>query len=167
MASEVILLAAVSRNGVIGLENRMPWHLPADLAYFKATTLGHTLVMGHKTFLSIGRPLPKRRIIVLSRDTGLQLAGCEVMHTLTQALAEPTSRDQPLFIVGGAQLYSQCLAEKVVDQLYLTEIHADFAGDAFFPTWERTQWQETWRESHLADTQNPYAYDFVRYQRRV
>lgn len=164
MNAEVIVLAAVGRNGVIGIENRLPWHLPADLAYFKALTLGQTLLMGHKTFCSIGRPLPQRHTIVLSRDLNLQLPGCLVVHDLAQALAHRPPQ-QPLFIVGGAQLYAQALAADVVDALYLTEVATDVAGDAFFPTWDKHQWKETQRECHMADNKNQYAYDFVQYRR--
>jgi dihydrofolate reductase len=126
------LIAARARNGVIGLDNRMPWHLPEDLAYFKRVTLGKPVVMGRKTFESIGRPLPGRLNIVVTRNPDWQAAGVQVAHSLDAALAlAAAAAPEEIMLIGGAELYRQALPQ--ADVLYLTEIDAEFAGDAFFP----------------------------------
>lgn len=141
------LIVAVARNGVIGRDSDMPWHLPDELRYFKETTLGHTLLMGRATYDAIGRPLPGRRTIVLTRDRDWQRDGVEVVHTLEDAVA--LSRDAgetELFVAGGAQVYAATLPH--ADVLLLTEVHAEPEGDTFFPEWDRSEWVETDRSDH-------------------
>ncbi|MDK2124288.1 dihydrofolate reductase [Parachitinimonas caeni] len=159
MKANLSLIAAVARNGVVGIDNKLPWHLPDDLKYFKATTSGHPILMGRKTFESIGRPLPNRRNIVLTTQAGWQAAGCEVVHSLDAALAL-VSDEPEIFVIGGAQLYAATLP--LAGKLYLTEIDADFAGDAYFPAFEKKDFQEICRDCRqTAD----FAYAFLVYQR--
>lgn len=155
------IIAAVARNGVIGIENRLPWRLPEDLRHFKRLTLGHHLIMGRKTYESIGRPLPGRVTIILTRDPGYRAEGCLTAGSIEDAL-RLCGDDPEVFVVGGAELYAQSLPR--ADRLYLTEIDADFAGDAYFPGLDRLQWAEVSREPHVSDT--GLAYAFVTYQRR-
>lgn len=157
------LIAAVARNGVIGIDNRLPWRLPADLKHFKALTLGHAVIMGRKTWESLPsgfRPLPERRNIVVTRDGAYQAAGAVIVSSLPAALAAANS-DQA-FVVGGAELYTAALP--LADRLQLTEIDASFEGDTWFPAIDRSQWHETGRETHHGETGFDYA--FVTYQRK-
>lgn len=152
----VSLIAAVARNGAIGKDNALLWRLPEDLKFFKRTTLGCPVIMGRKTWDSIGRPLPGRRNIVVTRNTAWQAEGAEVFHDLTSALA--ATADVPkVFVIGGGELYAQALP--LVDELVLTEVDADFEGDTFFPPWDRGAFTETSRQSHTADA--GWAYHFV------
>jgi dihydrofolate reductase len=162
------LIAAVADNGVIGRDNTLPWHLPEDLKYFKRTTMGKPIVMGRLTYESIGRPLPGRVNIVISRQSALRIDGVQVVADLPTALelAEATASREgvdELVVIGGAQIYA--LALPLAQRLYLTEVHADVAGDAFFPAWDREQWQELQRQRHPASDANPYDYSFVVYER--
>jgi dihydrofolate reductase len=156
----ISLIAAVARNGVIGRDNTLPWRLSDDLKRFKALTLGHPIVMGRKTWDSLGRPLPGRHNIVLSRQAGLTLEGATVVHSLNEALQQAHDAAQ-VFVIGGAQLYTAALAQ--ADVLHLTEVHADVEGDAHFPPIEG--FTETAREAHRADERNEFAFDFVDYIR--
>lgn len=155
------IIAAVARNGVIGIDNRLPWRLPEDLQHFKRLTLGHHLIMGRKTFESIGRPLPGRVTVILTRDPSYRVQACLTAGSIEDAL-RLCGDDPEVFGVGGAELYAQLLP--MADRLYLTEIEADYTGDAFFPAFDRRQWQELAREPHVSDT--GLAYTFVTYQRR-
>ncbi|MCX2980085.1 dihydrofolate reductase [Halieaceae bacterium IMCC14734] len=163
------LIAAVADNGVIGSNNALPWHLPEDLRYFKRSTMGKPIVMGRLTYESIGRPLPGRTNIVVSREAGLKIDGVQVAGDLPAALelgkvAAAKAGVDELVVIGGAQIYA--LALPLAQRLYLTEVHADVSGDVFFPAWDRTQWQELEREPHQAGDANPYDYSFVVYERR-
>jgi dihydrofolate reductase len=158
------LIAAVAANGVIGHNNRIPWRLPADLRWFKSVTLGSPIIMGRKTYESIGKPLPGRHNIVVTRDVTYQAPGCTVVHSLAEALTAADGADE-VFIIGGAELYAQTLP--IADRFYLTEVDAAVAGDTFFPAWDRSQWRELARESHAADDKNPYAYTFVTLARQA
>jgi len=154
------MIAAMGKNRVIGKDNNMPWHLPADLQHFKKTTLGSPIIMGRKTYDSIGRPLPGRLNIILSRNPNLVVEGCSVVNTLKEAidLAKKTDASE-IFITGGAHLYDTFLED--ADRLYLTLIDAEFEGDTFFPDYTQRSWQEVTREDHQADDNNPYDYSFV------
>ena len=152
------LIVARARNGAIGRNNAMPWHLPADLAHFKRTTTGHPIIMGRKTFESIGKPLPGRRNIVVSRNPQWRAEGCDVFQSLAAALASTAPAAQ-VFIIGGASLYREAL--DFADRLYLTEVDASPEGDTFFPALPSGQWQEQLREHHPADEKNAFAMDFV------
>jgi dihydrofolate reductase len=156
------VIAAVARNGVIGVGNALPWHLPEDLQHFKALTMGNAVIMGRKTWESLPpkfRPLPGRHNIVVTRDPAYAAPGATVVHSLEEAAA--AAGDAQAFVIGGAGLYRQALA--LATRLELTEIDADFAGDAHFPEFERNGWREVARANgHAADV----SYAFVTYDRR-
>jgi len=132
----------MAKNRVIGIANTLPWRLPEDLKHFKALTTGHHILMGRKTYESLGRPLPGRTSVVITRSDNLQLPGCIVATSIDDAISA-CSDDAELFFIGGAELYRQALA--YADRIYLTEIQSDFEGDAWFPDFDRSQWQETGR----------------------
>ena len=156
----IALVAALARNRVIGADNRLPWHLSEDLQRFKALTLGHPVVMGRRTFESIGRPLPGRRNLVVSRDAAFSAGGSEAFGSLSAALAA-CGAAETVFVIGGAQIYA--LALPLARRLHLTEIDADFAGDAYFPEFDRGEWIESSRERRHAGAGFDFA--FVTYER--
>ena len=155
------LIAAVARNGVIGNDNALPWRLPEDLKHFKELTLGHPIIMGRKTWSSLGRPLPGRRNIVISRDPDFKASGGIVVASLAAALAACADAAEA-FVIGGAEIYA--LALPVAHRLQLTEIDRDFPGDTHFPGFDPAAWRETERKSHRAADGLDYA--FVTYQRQ-
>ena len=158
----ICLLVALAANRVIGKNNALPWHLSADLKRFKALTMGHPVVMGRKTHESIGRALPGRRNLVITRNRDYRAPGCELVHSLDEAIAACAGA-QEIFIIGGAELYRESLPR--AHCLEFTEIHAVFEGDATFPEFSLAQWRETAREIHGAEAGTPFRYDFVRYER--
>lgn len=158
------LVAALAANDVIGRDNRLPWHLPADLAHFKRLTLNKTLLMGRRTWESLPGPLAQRRHIVLSGDPGFHPLGCLVADSLDAAIALAGSVGE-LMVIGGASLYAQTLP--LASRLYLTRIQAAFAGDTRFPPWEPAQWEEVARVERAADDANPYAMTFSEFRRRA
>ncbi|QJQ04539.1 dihydrofolate reductase [Undibacterium piscinae] len=160
MSSLTIIVATDIKNG-IGIQNKLPWHLPEDLAHFKRTTSGHAILMGRKTFESIGRPLPNRRNIVISRDPEWQHTGVETANSL--AAAQALLGDENAYIIGGAQIYQQALA--LADRLIVTEIDREFACDAFFPEIKQQDWEEVAREKHFSEA-NQLNYAFVTYKKR-
>ena len=153
----ISLIAAVSENGVIGSLNQLPWRLSSDLRRFKVLTMGHHLVVGRRTFRSIGGPLPGRHLIVLSRDLGYRPSGVRVARSLPEAL-DLASGDDEVFIGGGSQLFQEALPR--VDRLYLTRVHAHVAGDSFFPPVDLAKWETTSNEFHPADAKNEYPFTF-------
>jgi len=158
------LIAALAENRVIGIDNSMPWHLPGDFKYFKATTLGKPIIMGRKTWDSLGRPLPGRLNIVVSRQPGLALAGAEVFASLEAALvrAEQWAREQgvdELMLIGGAQLYGQALEKGLVSRMYLTRVELSPEGDAWFPAFDEAQWRRVSSEPQAPEGAGP-AYHF-------
>ena len=157
------LILARARNGVIGASGGLPWRLPEDLAFFKRTTMGHPIVMGRKTWESIGRPLPGRRSIIVTRDRSYAAAGAEVVHSLDGAISLCAGSDE-IFVIGGAQLYEDALPH--AGRLLLTEIDADFEGDTFLPAPSAAQWREASREHHPPVPERSFAFDFVDYRRR-
>nr|WP_286675026.1 dihydrofolate reductase [Pseudomonas subflava] len=162
------LIAALAENRVIGRDNQLPWHLPADLKHFKAKTLGKPIIMGRKTWDSLGRPLPGRLNLVVSRQAGLQLEGAEVFASLEQAIvrSDEWARAQgvdELMLIGGAQLYEQGLAQAA--RLYLTRVALQPEGDAWFPAFDEAAWQRSECEAHEATDASP-AYRFETWQRR-
>lgn len=159
----ITLILARARNGVIGASGGLPWHLPEDLAFFKRTTMGHPIVMGRKTWESIGRPLPGRRSVVVTRDRGYAAAGAEVVHGLDEAVALCADAAE-IFVIGGAGLYADALPR--ADRLLLTEIDAEFDGDTFLPAPSAAVWSEATREHHPPAGARPYGFDFVDYRRR-
>ena len=156
------LIVAMARNRVIGLANRLPWHLPADLQFFKRTTLGKPILMGRRTFESLGRPLPGRTNIVLTGRPDYQAQGCIVVHSLTKALAAARPADE-VMVIGGASLYAQTLAR--AERIYLTLVEAEPQGDVRFPELERGAWREVWREDHPADARHAYPFSFILLER--
>jgi len=159
---KLALIAVIARNGAIGRNNALLVHLSEDLKHFKRTTLGCPVIMGRKTFESIGRPLPGRRNIIITRNAQWRADGVEPAHSLDEALARVA--DVPkAFVIGGGELYAQALPR--VDELVLTELHHDFDGDTFFPAWNRREFKETSRERHHADAAPAFDYDFVTYER--
>jgi dihydrofolate reductase len=148
----------MSTNRCIGKDGQIPWHLPEDLKHFKRTTLGHAVIMGRKTYESIGRPLPKRRNIVVSRNADLRVEGCEVAPSLETAIALAREQDELPFVIGGAAIYEAALP--FATTVYLTEINREVEGDAFFPEIDRKQWRETNRE--LGDTEGVVFLTFER-----
>lgn len=157
------LVVAVARNGVIGRGNALPWHLPDDLRHFKELTLGKPILMGRRTWDSLGRPLPGRRNIVLSRDPGCQPTGAIVVRSLAEARA--AAGPGSLMVIGGAELYRLCLPLARV--LHLTEVDADVDGDVRFPEWERAEWREVDRRAYPADARHALPYSFVTLERRA
>lgn len=156
----VSLIAAMDRKRLIGRDNALPWRLPEDLRHFKATTLGKPVIMGRKTWESLGRPLPGRRNIVVSRNAGYAAAGAELATSLPAALALAGDADEA-FVIGGAELYRQALP--LAQRLYLTEIDAEFAGDAWFPEFAAAEWREAARDARVGA--DGLAFAFVRYER--
>lgn len=154
----ISLIAAVSENNVIGYQNKIPWHLPADFAYFKKMTLGKPVIMGAKTFESIGKALPGRKNIVLNRGPNYKAQGAIIVGSIEESLKE-AGEAQEVMICGGASVYEQFLPR--ADKLYLTFVHHEFEGDTFFPVFNKEEWQEVSREDHAPNSQNSYPYSFV------
>ncbi len=154
----ISLIAAMAHNRVIGNQNQLPWHLPADLQHFKALTLGKPIIMGRKTYDAIGRPLPQRQNIVLTTRTDRAVEGVVFVTSWEQALEACGSADE-VMVIGGGQLYTQVLP--LASRLYLTFIDADIHGDAFFPAWSGAEWQEVHRLVRAADEKNSYDLEFV------
>lgn len=158
----ICIIAALARNRTIGLGNAMPWRLPEDLKRFRRLTMGHAVIMGRKTFESIGTPLTGRNNIVITRSQSWSQPGCLVAHSLEAALAAADgSRDA--FVIGGAQIYALALPR--ASRLYMTEIERDFEGDAFFPRFDRSQWREVARERRVSEGDDTFEYAFVEYER--
>ncbi len=154
-----ILVAADENNG-IGKDNQLLWHLPGDLKHFKELSTGHAVIMGRKTFDSIGKPLPNRRNIVVTHQTGLKIQGCEVVHSLQEAI-DICKNDDVVSIIGGAEIYRQAIA--LCDTIFLTRVHHRFEADTFFPEIDSAIWQEIEREDHPVDEKHEFAYSFLTY----
>jgi dihydrofolate reductase len=160
--TELSLIVAMDDNRLIGSNNDLPWQMPADLAYFKRTTMGKPIIMGRKTFASIGRPLPGRRNIVITRDSGFSATGCEIANGIEAALSLCCEAEE-VMLIGGASLYQQTIDRAT--QLCITRIHHSFEGDTWFPEIDLGLWKQETREDHEADYSNPYAYSFVKFVR--
>ncbi len=163
MKPRVSLLVAMAKDRVIGVNNALPWHLPADLKHFKALTMGHHIVMGRKTYESIGKPLPGRTSVVVTRNADFSAPGVHVASSLDAAIAA-CGDDAEIFVIGGADIYRQAIT--IADRIYLTEIDADIIGDAHFPEFDFTLWKESARVSHAPDANNRYRHHFVLYDRK-
>ncbi len=157
----ISLIAAIDESQGLGKDNELLCHMPADLKYFKQITLNKTIVMGRKTYDSIGKPLPKRTNIVVSRNTRLFIPGVTITSSLENALSLSSSDET--MIIGGASIYAQAI--ELADKLYITKIHHQFNADAFFPNISLDEWKITSIESHNKDEKNPYDYDFITYER--
>lgn len=155
MSSRLSVIAALARNRVIGRDNDLPWHLPEDLKRFRALTMGHHIVMGRKTYESLGRLLPGRTTVVVTRNPSYEVPGAIVVNSLEQAV-QACGDDPEIFLIGGAELYQQSLA--LAERLYLTEIDAEFEGDAYFPEFSPEEWRETAREPHVSAEGLPFSY---------
>jgi len=163
MKMRVSLIVAMAKNRVIGVNNTLPWHLPADLKHFRTLTMGHHIVMGRKTYESIGKPLPGRTSVVVTRDAGYAPPGVITVNTLEAAISA-CGEDKEIFMIGGEELYRHAI--KFADRVYLTEIDADIAGDKHFTELDPGYWQETKRVSHAPDERNCYSFQFVVYDRK-
>lgn len=161
------LVVAVARNGVIGRDNQLPWRLPDDLAYFKRATMGHPIVMGRRTWESIGKPLPGRTNIVVTHDPAYEAPGCVVAHSLAEAwrAAEGVEGADEVCVIGGTSLFAETLP--IADLIHLTEVEADVEGDTFFPDFDRSEWRETEVARHAADARHAYPFRIVRLERRT
>jgi dihydrofolate reductase len=159
---KISIVVAMAANGVIGQDNQLPWRLPADLRHFKQTTMGKPILMGRKTYESIGRPLPGRTNIVITRDAGYTAEGCVVVHSIEAAMQAAASQDE-IMVIGGAEFYRQVLP--YTDTIYLTRIHEDFEGDTYFPELNAGEWREVERTDCMPDENNPYRYSFVLLER--
>ena len=157
------IIVAVAENGVIGDQNRLLWHISEDLRRFKELTTGHPVIMGRKTFESIGRPLPNRTNVVITRQEGLALAGCTVVHSLPEALAL-FAEEEEVFVIGGAQIYAEALP--LADRLYLTRVGRAYEGDTCFPAWDPSEWELLEREEHACGEAYPWPFVFETYRRR-
>ena len=161
----VSLIVAVSSNGIIGRDGDLRWHLPADLKHFKRSTMGHHLIIGRRTWEEVGKPLPGRTMVVVTRSRRFFPEGVLVVRSVEQALELAAEDDQP-FIGGGSQIYRIALARDLVDRIYLTRIHAEVEGDTFFPDFDLDEWELISEEHFEADEKNEYPYSFLVYERK-
>ncbi len=157
------VIVAMAQNRTIGVNNTLPWRCPQDLKHFKALTMGHHMIMGRKTYDSIGKPLPGRTTVVVTRDRNLKIEGCVIAHSLEEAITA-CGGDDRIFIVGGADIYGQSLG--LADMLYITEIQQNVEGDAYFPAINTGNWRETSREKHVQTEPQPLEFHFVTYRRK-
>lgn len=158
--TNISLIAAASSNGVIGSGNALPWKLPADMNHFKTLTSGHYVIMGRKTYESIGRPLPNRTNIIITRNEKFKAEGCVVVGTIYDAM-DLTKNQAEVFVIGGGEIYKAFLS--VASKIYLTEVHEEFEGDAYFPKLNENHWKEMSRNSFEPDLKNKHAHSFVEY----
>ncbi|RLJ98779.1 dihydrofolate reductase [Tenacibaculum discolor] len=160
----ITLIAAIAKNNALGKDNDLIWHLPADLKRFKKVTTGHPILMGRNTFESIGKPLPNRTSIIITRNNNYFIDGCLIANSIEQAIELVEGNDA--FIIGGAQIYKEALEQNLVDRLDITVLHHEFEADAFFPKIDMNIWKEVAREDFKADEKNKYDYSFVSYEKR-
>lgn len=159
----ISIIVAAASNRAIGKDNQLYWHLPNDLRFFKKTTSGHPVIMGRKTYESVGSPLPNRRNILVTRQTGYQADRVETAYSLEEAISLAAGDAAEIFIVGGAEIYRQALP--LTHRIYLTRVHAAIPGDTFFPDFDETEWELASREDHPADEKHAYDYSFLVYDR--
>jgi dihydrofolate reductase len=158
----ISFIFAMDRNRAIGKDNQLPWHLPADLKFFKTVTMGHPILMGRKTYQSIGKPLPGRLNVVITQDPNFTAEGCEIVHSADEAAAR--FQQQELFVIGGAEIFRLFLPQ--ADRMYITQIEHEFAADTFFPDVNIAEWTLVSSEQGVQDEKNPYLYYFQIYQRK-
>jgi dihydrofolate reductase len=162
---KITAIVAVGKNNVIGKDNQIPWYLPEDLKWFKKQTLGHAVVMGRKCFESIGRPLPKRTNIIITRDIFYLVQGCQVVHSISDALQLAKNEGETeVFIIGGGEIYTQTLS--IYDKIILTEVEIDAEGDVFFPKIDASDWKMAFEEKHEKDEKNEWNYTFKIFERK-
>ncbi|MCC9136286.1 dihydrofolate reductase [Pontibacter silvestris] len=160
----IAIVVAAAENNTIGKNNEMPWHLPADLRHFKEITMGHPILMGRKTFESIGKLLPGRTSIIITTQKDYKAEGCIITHTLEEAIERAKELDEQICIIGGAKVYKQVLP--LVDVIHLTRVHQTFEGDAFFPELDMDEWQAVSELHHEPDEKNKYSYTFLELHRK-
>ena len=162
---KISAIVAAASNNVIGKNNDMPWHMPADLKHFKSITTGHHIIMGRKNYQSIGRPLPNRTNVIITSNRQFYVSGCKIVHSLEEALTiAHEANEREAFIIGGGSIYN--LALPIIDKIYFTEIHAQIEGDVFFPALSNKLWSCVQKEFHSADEKNPYDYTFKVFVRK-
>ncbi|CAH9014312.1 dihydrofolate reductase [Candidatus Nitrosacidococcus sp. I8] len=154
----ISLVVAMDNNRLIGNQNKLPWKLPADLKYFRKLTIERSVLMGRKTYESIGHPLEGRENIILTSDSRYIAKNCTIVNSLSEGLQ--FAQEKKLMVIGGASIYEQMLL--YAQNIYLTHIHGEFHGDSWFPYIDWRQWKEFWKESHNSDDKNPYRYDFIK-----
>jgi dihydrofolate reductase len=159
----ISLIWAMDENRAIGKDNKLPWHLPEDLKFFKRMTMGHPIVMGRKTHDSIGKPLPGRENIIITRDQHYKRDGCTVLNTINELLDYANQSQEEIFVIGGAEIFKELIPR--ADRIYLTLIHHQFEGDTFFPVFPMDDWKLESREMGIKDDKNPYDYEFLIYSR--
>ncbi|XTP52684.1 dihydrofolate reductase [Niallia sp. Krafla_26] len=160
----ISFIVAMDKNRVIGKENQLPWHLPEDLKFFKRVTMGHPIIMGRKTHESIGKPLPGRENIIVTRNKDYKSEGCTVIHSLEDLRQFANQKNEEVFVIGGAQLFIETFP--IADRLYITEIHHEFDGDTFFPEFNESNWTLVSKEQGVKDEKNPYDYFYTIYERK-
>ncbi|MEM9859797.1 MAG: dihydrofolate reductase [Bacteroidota bacterium] len=165
---KISMIAAVAENGVIGKDNDLVWSLPDDMKFFMRTTSGHPVIMGRKNYESIPekyRPLPKRKNIIITRQSDYKAEGAYVVNSLKEAISSALEgNSEEVFIIGGGQIYEMGL--DIADTMYITEIHETFEGDTYFPDYDQSRWEETERTPHDTDERHQYAFDFVTYKKK-
>ncbi|MDA7025710.1 dihydrofolate reductase [Bacillus sp. CLL-7-23] len=159
----ISFIFAMDRNNLIGQNNDLPWHLPEDLKYFKKVTSGHPVIMGRKTFESIGKPLPNRRNIVVTSNRNITIPDCEILYSV-QEIVKFASKEEECFVIGGSTLYRELFP--FAEKLYMTKIDEAFEGDRYFPEFAENEWEMVSRKKGLKDDKNPYNYEFLVYQRK-
>ena len=161
----ITIIAAIGKNYELGKNNDLIWHLPADLKRFKKVTSGHHILMGRNTFESIGKPLPNRTTVIITRNNTYFKDGCLIASSIEEAI-ELAKNDDEIFIIGGAQIYKQAIENNLVQRLDITIVHENFDADVFFPVIDKTIWKEVAREDFKADEKNKYDFSFVTYERK-
>jgi dihydrofolate reductase len=162
----ITIIAAISKNNALGKDNDLIWHLPADLKRFKKTTTGHHILMGRNTFESIGKPLPNRTTIIITRNENYFQDGCVIASSLEEAI-ELAKKDTQIFIIGGAQVYKYAIENNIADTLDITLVHHEFEADVFFSEIDLKIWEEVAREDFKADEKNKFDYSFLRFQKKT
>lgn len=160
----ITLIAAIAKNNALGKDNDLIWHLSADLKRFKKVTSGHHILMGRNTYESIGKPLPNRTTVIITRNNDYFVDGCLIANSVEEAI-ELAQEDSEVFIIGGAQIYKQVMEKGLVDQLDITIVHEEFEADVYFPEIDATVWKEVSREDFKSDEKNKYDYSFVSYKK--
>lgn len=161
----ISFIVAMDENRVIGKENQLPWHLPEDLKFFKRVTMGHPIAMGRKTHESIGRVLPGRENIVITRQADYQSEDCTVFSSVEEFVKVSQRQNDEIFVIGGAEIFNETFPH--ADRLYITLIHEEFAGDTFFPDFDSSEWELVSNEKGIRDNKNPYDYEFRIYDKKL
>ena len=162
----ITIIAAIAKNNALGKDNDLIWHLPADLKRFKKITTGHHILMGRNTFESIGKPLPNRTTIIITRNKNYLKDGCLIAHSIEEAI-DLVENEDDIFIIGGAQIYKEAMQKDLIDKLDITLVHHEFEADAFFPDINLDTWEETEREDFSSDEKNKYNFSFVSYAKKT